>query len=753
VSSGPTTYDATLAALFETELETTLAALAQGIVQLEEHDRDPAQLERVMRATHSIKGAASIVGIDAAVRLAHALEDFFTWALRSDEAVAKEAIDVVLQGVDALTSLQVACRGDLAEWVAREAEACTLLAGRISALAGGGVPPRPPPSTPSTLAAKAAVPAESAPVPTAAPAPAAERVLRLTAQNVDRLIGLTGESLVEARRVGGFVANLSRLKRRLSSLSDRLREVERLAGASADRAVADAASASRSHLEEDRRVLFEEIESIENYARRVDDLGGRAYRETLKSKLRPFREAVVGLPRMVRDLAHKLGKEAKLEVLGEATLVDRDVLETLESCLIHLLRNALDHGLELPSERTARGKAARGSLSIEARHHAGMLAISVSDDGRGIDPEAIRARVVEKGLAHAALAASLSLPEVMEFLFLPGFSTANSVTEISGRGVGLDAVRSSAEAAGGSVRVTSEVGRGAAFDLRLPVTRSVILSLLVEIAGERFAFPLTRISEILRVPRAAVTPQEGRELCMHRGQSLALVRGAQLLGFEDAAPPGEDLCIVVSTERGAAVGVVVDRFLGQQELAVHPLDPRIGRVQEVSATAILVDGSPVLILDVDGLFRSIDRLLGEHALTTARPAEAPGEKRPVRRVLVVEDSIIVREAERQILENAGYAVETAVDGVDGWNLLRAGHFDLVVTDVDMPGMSGIELLRSIRAEERLRSIPVVIVSYKDRPEDKLRGLEAGATSYLTKTSFHDRTFIDAIEDLIGTGVS
>lgn len=751
MSSDPSAFDATLAALFETELETTLAELTQGIVHLEDRDADPAQLERVMRATHSIKGAASIVGVHAAVQLAHALEDFFMWAQRRGEPVAKEAIDVVLRGVDALTSLQAACRGDLAEWVAREGGACSSLAAGISALASGERLPAPPPSPPTALPTNAAVSSEPGPEPTPPASP--DRVLRLTAQNIDRLVGLTGESLVEARRVSGFVANLNRLKLRLSSLSDRLREVERLAGERGIRAVVDAASASRTHLHEDRCLLLEEIERIENHARRVDDLGGRAHRETLKSKLRPFREGVVGLPRLVRDLAHKLGKEAKLEVVGAATLVDRDVLETLESCLSHLLRNSLDHGLEAPAERKARGKAARGSLSIEARHHAGMLGISVTDDGRGIDPEAIRARVVEKGLAPAALAASLSVPEIIDFLFLPGFSTAKSVTEISGRGVGLDAVRNAVAAAGGSVRVTSEPGRGTTFHLRLPVTRSVIRALLVEIAGERFAFPLIRIGEILRVPRRDVTAQEGRELVMHRGQSLALVQGAQLLGFDDLAPPGDELCVVVTTERSAAVGIVVDRFLGEQDLAVQPLDPRLGRVQGVSAAAILADGSPVLIPDVDDLFRSLEQLLGEHGLAATQAVDASPEKRPPRRVLVVEDSIIVREAERQILEKAGYTVETAVDGVDGWNLLRATHFDLVVTDVDMPVMNGIELLRSIRGEERLRSVPVVIVSYKDRPEDKLRGLEAGATCYLTKTSFHDRTFIDAIEDLIGPGSS
>ncbi|TFG91409.1 MAG: hybrid sensor histidine kinase/response regulator, partial [Myxococcales bacterium] len=578
-----------------------------------------------------------------------------------------------------------------------------------------------------------------------------DRVLRVAAQSIQRLMGLAGESLVEAHRLPEFVRELKRLKDRLGGLAGELEKLERLACEWGSPALVDASRAAGVHPEQDRQLLVEEMGRIERYGWRVDELSRRLYREAQKSRMRPFRDGVVGLVRMVRDLARELGKEVRLEIAGESTEVDRDVLEGLEAPITHLLRNSLAHGLEQPAERTRAGKPMQGRILLEARHHAGTLWVGVTDDGRGVDLEAIRARALERQLASPEILRSLSPSELLEFVFLPGFTTAQTVTEIAGRGVGLDAVRSGVEAMGGSVRLSSELGRSTAFHLRLPVTRSVIRALLVEIAGERYAFPLLRIAEILRLPRSEVGSQEGRDLIVHRGESLALVSGARLLGFDPTPELGAELSVVVLEEPGARAGLLVDRFLGEQDLVVHPLDPRLGRIPGISAAAILGNGMPALIPDVEDLFRSLERLPRERSVDRAAPKTDAESSRRTRRVLVVDDSLTVREAERQLLENAGYRVDTGKDGIDGWNLLRSGSFDLVITDVDMPGMNGIDLVRRIRGEERFRSLPVIIVSYKDRNEDKLRGLDAGATSYLTKSSFHDRSFVECVEDLIGPG--
>ncbi|HEY3498744.1 MAG TPA: response regulator, partial [Polyangiaceae bacterium] len=385
-----------------------------------------------------------------------------------------------------------------------------------------------------------------------------------------------------------------------------------------------------------------------------------------------------------------------------------------------------------------------------ARHHAGMLAITVADDGRGIDLEKLRRKVVERSLVRPDIAGELGEQELLEFIFLPGFSTASSVTEISGRGVGLDVVRSAVEAASGTVKVTSRAGVGTTFHLELPVTRSVMRAVVAEVAGEAYAFPLLRIRRVLRVAVARIETLGSSEFFVEDGENVALVNAQQVLGFSAEVPEAAELCVVVVSDGSRSYGVAVDRFLGEHDLFVRPLDARLGKVQDVAAAAILMDGRTALILDVDDLLRSIEKLAQIGRLDPLKSRADAAGARARKRILVVEDSITVREAERQLLVNLGYAVDVAVDGVDGWNSVRGASYDLVISDIDMPRMNGLDLVRTIRQEERFARLPVVIVSYKDRPEDRLRGLDAGANYYLTKSSFHDETLVRAVEDLIGS---
>ena len=286
----------------------------------------------------------------------------------------------------------------------------------------------------------------------------------------------------------------------------------------------------------------------------------------------------------------------------------------------------------------------------------------------------------------------------------------------------------------------------------MPITVSVIRALLVEIASEPYAFPLNRIDRILMLDRKDLRELEGKPHAMVDDQPVGLVEAVTVLELpaDQVHKAGELMPVVVASDRGHRFGVIVDRFLGERDLRVSPLDARLGKVPNINSSSVLENGWPVLIVDVEDLIRSIDNLLSGRRLGKLsgdsigdRPAQAP------RRVLVVDDSITVRELERQLLESRGYLVDTAVDGVDGWNAVRTAHYDLVVSDVDMPRMDGIQLVRQIKADTRLGKIPVVVVSYKDREEDRIRGLDAGADAYLTKSSFHDRTFLSTIADLVG----
>jgi two-component system sensor histidine kinase and response regulator WspE len=324
------------------------------------------------------------------------------------------------------------------------------------------------------------------------------------------------------------------------------------------------------------------------------------------------------------------------------------------------------------------------------------------------------------------------------------------VTEISGRGVGLDVVQDMVKSVGGVVRVASRVGKGTRFTLQLPITMSVIRALLVRIAGEPYAFPLNRIDRIVRVPRDEVRRLEGRPHFLIDDQLVGLVDAVQVLELPETGRAEDPMAVVVVSDRNHRFGMIVDAFLGERDLDVRPLDPRLGKPPDINSASVLDDGWPVLIVDVEDLVRSIDNLLGNRRLRSpAGPSAASRAKKADKRILVVDDSITVRELERQLLEGRGYAVDVAVDGVDGWNAVRVGDYHLVISDVDMPRMDGIGLVRSIKQDPKLKSTPVVIVSYKDREEDRMRGLDAGADGYLTKSSFHDRTFLDAVADLIG----
>ncbi len=464
--------------------------------------------------------------------------------------------------------------------------------------------------------------------------------------------------------------------------------------------------------------------------------------------MRPLKDGLHGLPRMARDLARGLGKQAQLVIVGEEVGVDRDVLDKLEAPLGHMIRNAIDHGLEIPADRVARGKPAQGTIRIEAKHWAGMLLIQIADDGRGISPAHVRQRIVDRGLVTAAAAAGLDDAAVLNYLFAPGFSTADQVTEISGRGVGLDVVRAVVQEIGGTVRLSSKVGEGTTFHLQMPVTLSVTRAIIVEIAGEPFTLPLARIERIVRVERAALHALEGRTFFDLDARRIGLVDGARVLDLDGQAAPGESSVVVVIGEHAQACGVVVDRFLGEEELVVRRLDPRLGKVGDVSAVSTLDDGSPVLILDVEDMHRSILQSLATGGLARVERGGLAATARS-RAILVVDDSITVREVERQLLVNRGYEVTIAVDGMDAWQQLQDRRFDLVVTDVDMPRMNGLELVRSIKQDDRYRRVPVMIVSYRDDQDDVVRGLEAGADHYLTKSSFHDDALVAAVHDLIG----
>ncbi|CAM2341821.1 hybrid sensor histidine kinase/response regulator [Burkholderia vietnamiensis] len=776
--------------LYREETRTQTQALSERLLVLEAREPDAAALDACMRAAHSLKGAARIVGVPPGVDIAGRMEECFVAAQAGAIALSAAHVDVLLAGVDLL--LRVA-DPDAPPVSATEIDAFALAL--TSADAAQAVPVAPasaPVSAPTSAApqrgydgavnepvdAGAATPPHAAQPyvaqpyatsahatpPHATPPPATDpphaaqaaatatataAMRRVRADTLNRLLSLSGESLVESRWLKPFAESMLRVKR---AQRDAARSLDLLYERFADDLDAGALASMnevRHMLNDLQRALAERMDEFDRFERRSTHIAEQLYDEALQCRMRPFGDATRAYPRIVRDLARSLGKQVRFSIVGEGTQVDRDILDLLDAPLGHLLRNAIDHGVEPPDVRRARGKPADARVTLEARHSAGSLLVSVIDDGPGVDLDALRAAVVRQRLTDDETAARLSDAELLEFLLLPGFSMRDAVTDVSGRGVGLDAVQEMVRGVRGAVRIFNEPGVGMRFVLQLPLTLSVIRSLLVEVGGEPYAFPLAHVRRTLELAHDDIDVLEGQPHFPFDGRRAGLVAAHQLLdaGAPDAARA--TTAVVVVGGEPELYGVAVDRFLGERMLVVQPLDSRLHKIQNIAAGALLENGDPVLIVDVEDLIRSVDKLVrgGQLATLSRDPQRALGERR--RRVLVVDDSLTVRELERKLLEKRGYDVTVAVDGMDGWNAVRSDAFDLVVTDVDMPRMDGIELVMLIKGDPALKRVPVMIVSYKDRDEDRRRGLDAGADYYLAKSSFHDEALLDAVHDLIG----
>jgi two-component system sensor histidine kinase and response regulator WspE len=733
--------------LFRAELSSQSQALTAGLLALERDPVAAVHLEACMRAAHSLKGAGRIIDLQPAVRVTHEMEECFVAAQHGQIRLNHEHIDALLKGVDLLA--EIASEDGMAE-----SEADSRIDAFIRSLRDASHEPEPAVDVePVPAAEPALMPAEPI-LEEPAPQPAAggtgpDRMVRITAESLNRLLGLAGESLMSARRLRPFNEGLLRLNRTQLDIARSLDALRAALPPEGESPAALALAELQNKLGLSQQLLAQRLEEFDAIDRHATDLANRLYGETLASRMRPFEDGVRYFSRIVRDIGRALGKQARLEIIGGSTSIDRDILDELDAPLGHLLRNAVDHGLETPAERRAAGKPEEGLIRLEARHNAGVLQIIVSDDGAGIDLERLRRTTTLRQLTTPETAANLSEAELLEFLFLPGFSMKETVSDISGRGVGLDVVQAMVRQVRGEVSIASEFGQGTRFQLQLPLTLSVMRALLVNIDDEPYAFPLAGIVRTLKLPRQEIELLEGRPHFAFDGQQVGLVTAHEILGRGEAPAEDAELAVVVIGAGDARYGLVVDRFLGERELVVRPLDPRLAKVKDISAAAVMEDGSPVLILDVGDLIRSMEKQAASGRFRALERKVAGASQQRRKRVLVVDDSLTVRELERKLLDHRGYEVEVAVDGMDGWNVVRAESFDLVVTDIDMPRMDGIELVTLIKKDAKLRHMPVMIVSYKDREEDRRRGLDAGADYYLAKGSFHDETLIQAVEDLIG----
>lgn len=736
--------------IFTEDAENHLAVLSDNLIQIEKNPTAIVLLESSMRAIHSLKGAARVIGLTDIVTLTHTMEELFIAAQNKILTLTSDHIDTLFSATDLIRSLTKENEETAPQWFESNKKQITALADQIFTIVDKHEQIVVEPAAPIITKTSPEPTTEGKVVGSAKNV--SDRLLRVSSQGMNQILALASEAMVESRWLPNLIASLNRLKRQQDTAWYTLEKFRlQLPETGMPIAIAHGLDEISAKLKRNQDFLGTQIAELTEHSTHSVRISNRLHNEVINNRMQPLSEGLIGIPRLVRELARKLNKPVRFEVIGADTLIDRDILEKLESPFTHIVTNAIDHGIETPAEREKSGKPPEATILLNARHHAGMMVITICDDGRGLDYDALRQKAVEKRLVSAKVAAELTETELAHFLFLPNFTTKAVADSTSGRGVGLDIVHNTIREIRGSIELHSTAGQGLTFELQLPLTLSIIRGLLIEINNEPYALPLISIDHAVRLPISEVKEMGNRPYFIFNNRRFGLISAQQTLELKEQTRDDDILSVIVLSSGINSYGLIVDRFHGIRDMVIQPLNQRLGKLRSISAAAIAEDGTPILILDINDLRQTMDHLISGDRLHRITPQIIPSASRSThKRILVVDDSITVREVERKILTDHGFLVDMAVDGLDGWGMVRRNTYDLIITDIDMPNLDGIELLVHIKNSKEHENIPVIILSYKDREEDKTRGLDAGADYYLTKSSFHDQALIEAVEDLIGT---
>lgn len=748
---------------FVTEVRDQVRSMNRDLLELEKEPDHPELLRSLFRAAHTVKGAARVVGVRPVESLCHAMEAFFAAVRDGATEVRTEHFPILFATADTLSG----CADDVEARRPVDTDVATPLEKVFARLATGGavpddvdgwlrplrerregvaegpgdaspgdVAPEPEGETRATPEAGHTSDETGADEPTDGSEPtdedasqragtASTREMRVAVEDVERLfapLATIRSAAAEFREV------VERAEEFLASMDGGFG-----AGGTA-LASAEGSSLVRDQFE---AVTVAARSAGETVARAADDLGD----SVASLRLRPVSDAFDALPRAVRDLAKDQDKSVELAIEGEPVHADRAVIDALRDPLLHLVRNAVDHGIEPPAEREAAGKPRHATVTIRTERHRGRLRVLVHDDGRGLDPEAIRERL-------GPAAAHMTEDEVVRSLFQGGVSTREDVSEISGRGVGLDLVRDRMESIRGHLEVDWRHGPGTTFSLEFPPSPSTVRVLLVEVDADELAIPLGDIEHLLRVDRADVRSIDGQPVVDLDGP-VPLVPLAEVLGPPFKAAPRRDrvLAVVLRGPTGR-LAVAVDRLVDELEVVVRPIRGKGVDRGHLFGGALVPGDRVAPVLDGRALVERGLAIQAPGRILTDHP-DTRGPSTPAASVLVVDDSLTTRSLEQSVLEGRGYRVVTAADGRDAWRKLQEDVFDLVVSDVEMPKEDGLTLCRRIRSSARFRDLPVILVTALETEAERAAGLDAGASAYLGKSRFDQGEFLDTVAQFIG----
>lgn len=788
--------------IFKEESEEHMHKLNEGFLSLEKEPNQPSLLSELFRHSHSIKGAARMMGFPSIEKVAHAIETILGKIQKGEIKVDKDVMGTLYKGVDFVAEIIECLSQGKEEGEIRSEEILERLSFFTTTPKNKGVSsPRdvtPPKSTTKKRSKKPSpefpkgYPEKDREMPLATPKPTTSKpsppplfreqewdrrktdvssetqdipvgrrksditvheTIRVATRKLDSLMNQIGELLITKIKIDQRLQDARELMVFSEDYLNELQQARKTVNPAGEeltittldcyKNLLHKANEKAVQMDKKLNLFYHNLEEDRNQMSLItDDL----QKDIKKTRMLPFCTVVEVFPRMVRDLAQEEGKDVRIEIKGGEVELDKNILENIKDPLIHLIRNAIDHGIESPKEREKKGKPIEGTIHIRAYQQGDSIIINAEDDGNGIQLELVKKVALKKGLFTSQQLEQMSERQLLDIIFQPGFSTSKILTDVSGRGVGMDVVRTNIEKLRGIISVDSKPGEGTTFTVKLPLTMVTLPTLKVQVQEEIYSLPISSIETTVEVSPEQIFTLEGQEAINYNHSPVLLVHLEEILelssGEEEVKEGKRPAIILGSAEK--RVAFLVDELVGEDVVVAKALSSHLERVRNISGATVLGNGRISLILNISDLIESAQyqTLKGKRRKTVEVKENIKGS------ILVIEDSVTTRTLEVSILESAGYEVVAATDGQDGYSKLMNQKFDLIVTDIQMPHMDGFTFTRKIKSDQKYQHIPVILLTSLESPSEKKRGVEVGADAYITKSSFDQNNLLDTISRLL-----
>lgn len=780
--------DEELRSLYKAASAERIQKIEAGLLHLEKNPQDLAKLEGLLRETHSLKGDSRMLGVKDVETLTHQIEEILGSVKQGERVFTSQLYECLAQGLDAIRKIAHEAVTGQPAGVSVFHVLAQLMRGESSD-AWSEIPETVTESdedsstlpfpqslvfddtesdensftlTETEIVFNNAIQSSESTVSTADTFAAESDyqidTIRVESQRLDKLLTQVGELVVTKGQIADQLVEIDEmttlweeLSRQAFMIRQAYKDLERRGLGSQLQEMQNFSASIENRLKQLGEYLNRLQKKASDYTTRLEIISNELQSGVTSLRLLPLSTICHLFPRTVRDLGKQQGKEVDLYIEGEQTSVDKRIIEEMKDPLMHILRNAIDHGIETPQERLKLGKPPTATIHLRVYQTGNTVTIEVSDDGRGLDIEAIKLAAMRRGIRSEAELAALSTAEIQTLIFAPGFSTRTAVTEISGRGVGLDVVRANVERLKGSIQVEFTPGKGCLFRVTLNSIFATTHVLIVQVNQNSYAIPVEFVETMLLVSPQEIFAVEGSQTFPFQGQPVSVAWLADLLGLPVKVPASTQAlnvgiktipCVILQlgSER---LGLLVDSVFELQDIVLKPQSHLLKRVCNISGATILGTGEICMVLNPPDLFKSAKKTVV--SITVKELSEKAQIKQ---KILLVEDSIPIRTQMRRILESAGYEVTAAVDGQDGFNKLRESKFDAVISDIQMPNVNGLELTAKIRQLPEYKELPVILVTTMASEEDKRQGTQVGANAYIIKGEFEQGEFLDTLRKFV-----